>query len=87
MGAGGYNHGDWLGVSRVSAAICVFCFIIFLYLMFYPPLYVRYIIIKNAGNFPYIPVVKTLPFQCRGVGSIPGWEAKISHGLAAQPKN
>ena len=55
--------------------------------MFYPPLYVRYIIIKNAGNFPYIPVVKTLPFQCRGVGSIPGWEAKISHGLAAQPKN
>ena len=35
-------------------------------------------------EFPGGPVVKTSPSNAGGVGSIPGWEAKIPH--ASQPK-
>ena len=31
-------------------------------------------------NFPGGPVVKTLPSNARGAGSIPGWGAKIPQG-------
>jgi len=37
------------------------------------------------GHFPGGPVVKTLPSNAQGVGSIPAWEAKIPHAL--QPKH
>ena len=37
------------------------------------------------GDFPGGPVVKTLPSNTEGTGSIPGWEAKILH--ASQPEN
>ena len=37
------------------------------------------------GTFPGGPVVKTLPFNAQGVGSIPGWEAKILQAL--RPKH
>ena len=36
-------------------------------------------------DFPGSPVVKTVPSNAGGVGSIPGWGAKILHVL--QPKN
>ena len=35
--------------------------------------------ISKCQNFPDDPVVKTLPFNAGGVGSIPGWGAKIPH--------
>ena len=37
------------------------------------------------GDFPGGPVVKTSSSNVGGVGSIPGWGAKIPHAL--QPKN
>ena len=37
--------------------------------------------IINLGNFPGGPVVKTLCFQYRGLGSIPGQGTKISHAV------
>ena len=37
----------------------------------------------GEGDFPGSPVVKTLPSNAGGVGSIPGWGAKIPH--ASQP--
>ena len=37
-------------------------------------------------DFPSGPVVKTLPFPCRGVGLIPGWGTKIPH-VAKKTKN
>ena len=40
--------------------------------------------IDNQG-LPGRPVVETSPSNAGGVGSIPGWGAKISHAL--QPKN
>ena len=37
---------------------------------------------------PGSPVVKTSPFNAGGAGSIPGWEAKISHAFTPQnPKH
>ena len=36
-------------------------------------------------EFPGSPVVKTLPANAGGMGSIPGWGAKIPHALG--PKN
>ena len=33
------------------------------------------------GDFPGCPVVKTSPFNVRGVGSIPGWGAEIPASL------
>ena len=39
----------------------------------------------SKWDFPGGPVVKTLPSNAGGVGSIPGWEAKIPH--ASGPKN
>ena len=36
-------------------------------------------------DFPGRPVIKTLPSNAGGVGSIPGQEAKIPH--ASWPKN
>ena len=36
--------------------------------------------IRNyKGDFPGSPVVKTLPSNAGGVGSIPGWGAKMPH--------
>ena len=32
------------------------------------------------------PVVKTPHFQCRGMGSIPGWGPKISHAVQVGQK-
>ena len=40
---------------------------------------------KENWDFPSGPVVNTLPSRARGVGSIPGWGAKIPHAL--WPKN
>ena len=37
-----------------------------------------------SGDFPGCPVVKTLPSNAGGAGSIPGWGAKIPH--ASWPK-
>ena len=37
-------------------------------------------------NFPGGPVIKTPHFQCRGMGSIPGWGTKIPRASAARPK-
>ena len=34
-----------------------------------------------GGDFPGGPVVKTLCFQCRGAGSIPGRGTKIPHAV------
>ena len=39
---------------------------------------------SKCQNFPDDPVVKTLPSNAGGVGSIPGWGAKIPH--ASWPK-
>ena len=41
--------------------------------------------VKAKWDFPGGPVVKTLPSNAGGEGSIPGWGAKIPH--ASQPKN
>ena len=38
---------------------------------------------SNFRNFPSSPVVKTLPSNAGGVGSIPGWGAKIPRGWLA----
>ena len=38
----------------------------------------------TTGDFPRGPVLKTLPFNSGGMGSIPGGETKIPH--ASQPK-
>ena len=32
-------------------------------------------------DFPGGPVVKIPWFQCRGMGSIPGWETRIPHAV------
>ena len=42
---------------------------------------------KSPGDFPGDPVVKTLPYHCRGEGSIPGQGTKISHALPPKIKN
>ena len=34
---------------------------------------------ENSGDFPGCPVVKTPPFQCKGIGLILDWGTKISH--------
>ena len=39
------------------------------------------------GDFPGDPVVKTLPSNAEGTGSIPGWEAKILHASARKQNN
>ena len=38
-----------------------------------------------TGDFPGGPVLKTLPSNAQGLGSIPGWGAKIPH--VSWPKN
>ena len=38
-----------------------------------------------SWDFPGSPVVKTLPYNAEGVGSIPGQGVKIPH--ASEPKN
>ena len=44
------------------------------------------LLLKNYfGDFPGCPVVKTLPSNAGGAGSIPGQEAEIPH--ASWPKN
>ena len=40
-----------------------------------------------TGDFPGGPVVKTLPSNTGGVGSIPGWGAKITHALGPKTQN
>ena len=45
----------------------------------------RVIALKIIRDFLGSPVVKTLPSNAGGVGSIPGWGAKIPH--ASGPKN
>ena len=40
---------------------------------------------KRGRDFPRGPVVKTLPSNIGGLGSMPGWGAKIPH--ASWPKN
>ena len=42
---------------------------------------------SNFRNFPGSPVVKTLPSNAGGVGSIPGRGAKIPHGLQSKHQN
>ena len=39
---------------------------------------------STPGDLPGSPVVKTLYFQCRGQGSIPGQGSKILHAM--EPK-
>ena len=36
---------------------------------------------KESWNFPGGPVVKNLPPNAGGIGSISGWETKIPHAL------
>lgn len=38
-------------------------------------------ITKNFKGFPDRPVVKTLPSDTGGVGSVRGWETKILHAF------
>ena len=45
----------------------------------------RVIALKIIRDFLGSPVVKTLPSNAGGVGSIPGWGAKVPH--ASGPKN
>ena len=44
-----------------------------------PVLYQKYYF--KAAYFPGGPVVKMLPFNAGGTGSVPGWGAKIPHAL------
>ena len=39
------------------------------------------------GDFPGSPVVKTMPSNAGGAGSIPGWGAKIPHALQPKKQN
>jgi len=41
---------------------------------------------KEVRDFPGGPVVKTLPSNAEGVGSIPGWAAKIPHASQTKTK-
>ena len=41
----------------------------------------------EAIDFPGSPVVKTVLFQCRVTGSIPGWGTKIPHAVSTAKKN
>ena len=41
---------------------------------------------KGLWDFPGGPVVKTLRFQCRGMGSIPGQGTKIPHSVQCSQK-
>ena len=44
-------------------------------------------ILRVVGkDFPDGPVVKTLPFNARGVGSIPGGRTKIPHAIGCGQK-
>ena len=38
------------------------------------------------GDLPGGPLVKTLPFSVGGMGSIPGWGAKIPHDVWPKKK-
>ena len=40
----------------------------------------------QAWDFPGGPVAKTLCFQCRGIGSIPGQGTKIPHAVLHSQK-
>ena len=41
---------------------------------------------SEPRDFPGDPVVKTLPFNAGGVGSIPGWRPEIPHALGPKKK-
>ena len=41
----------------------------------------------QSRGFPGGPVVNTLPSNARGMGSIPGWGAKIPHVLWPKKQN
>ena len=41
----------------------------------------------STGDFPGGPVVKTLPSNAGGEGSIPGWGAKIPHASWPESQN
>ena len=41
---------------------------------------------KSCWDFPSGPVVKTLPSNAGGVGSIPGWGTKIPHAVGCGQK-
>ena len=40
--------------------------------------------IKQRGDFPGGPVVKSLPCNAEVMGLIPGWETKIPHAMGQQ---
>ena len=40
--------------------------------------------IKQRGDFPGGPVVKSLPYNAEVMGLIPGWETKIPHAMGQQ---
>ena len=44
-------------------------------------------ITKNFKGFPDRPVVKTLPSDTGGVGSVRGWETKILHAFGQKKQN
>ena len=39
-----------------------------------------------GGSSPGCPVVKTLPSNAEGAGSIPGWGSKVPHALEPKKK-
>ena len=41
---------------------------------------------KTQRDFPGVPVVKTLASNAGGVGSVPGWEAKIPHACGQKTR-
>ena len=43
--------------------------------------------LRSFKDFSGGPVVKTLPSNTGGVGSIPGWGAKITHALGPKTQN
>ena len=46
-----------------------------------------FVVLRQQGwNFPEVLVVKTLPSNVEGVGSIPGWGAKIPYALWQKKK-
>ena len=45
-----------------------------------------FILRVTGKDFPGGPVVKTLPFNARGVGSIPSGGTKIPHAIGCSPR-
>ena len=42
---------------------------------------------KNFRDFPSGPVVKTLPFNAEGVGSIPSWATEVPYAMECSQKS